>query len=122
MIKTAIRFAWQLYGRTPAAEFGRLALKACREQMPANDWCRTRVNKLVDRIKRIVKWATENEMIPGSVYDALHCVAGLKRCLTIAREGRKVNPIADTDVAAIRIALTSRTANHAQDLTIDQPR
>ena len=31
MIKTAIKIARELYGRTPAAEFGPLALKACRE-------------------------------------------------------------------------------------------
>src|SRR5437868_6780677 len=65
MIKTAIKFARQLYGRTPAAEFGPLALKACREQMLAKDWCRSHINKQVDRLKRMFKWATENEIISG---------------------------------------------------------
>jgi integrase len=46
------------------------------------------------------KWATENEMIPGTIYEALRCVSGLKRGRTNAREGRKVTPINDADVAA----------------------
>jgi integrase len=39
-------------------------------------------------------------MIPGTVYEALRCVAGLKRGRTKAREGRKVMPISDTDILA----------------------
>src|SRR5262249_959673 len=60
LIKTVAKIARALYGRTPAADFGPLALKACREQMLAKDWCRTHINKQVDRLKRMFKWATEN--------------------------------------------------------------
>jgi integrase len=98
MIKTALKIVRSLYGRTPAAEFGPLALKACRDAMIANDWCRRHINKQTDRVKRAFKWATENELIPGSVYEALRCVAGLKRGRTPAREGRKVTPISDADI------------------------
>ena len=66
MIKTAIKIARQLYGRTPASEFGPLALKACRAKMIGKDWCRNQINKQVDRVKRMFKWATDNEMIPGT--------------------------------------------------------
>ncbi|HVT29036.1 MAG TPA: site-specific integrase, partial [Lacipirellulaceae bacterium] len=69
MIKTVLKIVRQLYGRTHAADFGPLALKACRDAMIANDWCRSHINKQVDRIKRCFKWATENEMIPGTVYE-----------------------------------------------------
>ncbi len=100
MIKSALKIVRSLYGRTPAAEFGPLALKAVREVMIGNDWCRNHVNQQVGRIKRMFKWATENELVPGNVYEALRCVAGLKRGRTSAREGSKVKPISDTDVAA----------------------
>ncbi len=100
MVKTALKIVRELYGRTPAAEFGPLALKACRDVMIANDWCRKHINKQVDRIKRAFKWATENEMVPGSVYEALRCVAGLKRGRTTAGEGRKVLPVSDADIHA----------------------
>jgi integrase len=68
--------------------------------MIGNDWCRTHINKQVDRIKRMFKWATENELVPGTVYESLRCVAGLKRGRTEVREGRKLVPISDTDIAA----------------------
>jgi integrase len=64
------------------------------------DWCRSHINKQVDRIKRMFKWATENELIPGTVYEALRCVTCLKRGRTKAREGRKVMPISDADIQA----------------------
>ncbi len=51
-------------------------------------------------MKRMFKWATRQQMIPGGVYEALRCVDGLKRGRTEAKEGRKVKPISDTDIAA----------------------
>ncbi len=100
MIKSAIKIARELYGRTPAAEFGPLALQAVREAMIGKDWCRKHINKQVDRVKRMFKWATRQQMIPGGVYEALRCVDGLKRGRTAAREGRKVLPVSDVDVLA----------------------
>jgi integrase len=100
MIKSALKVVRQIHGRTYAVEFGPLALKECRNEMIRLNWCRSHINKQVDRIKRMLKWATENEMIPGTVYEALRCVAGLKRGRTDAREGRKVKPISDADVMA----------------------
>lgn len=98
MIKSAIKIARQLFGSRPACEFGPLALKACRQTMIKNDWCRTNINRQVDRIRRMFKWATENEMVPGNVYQALLCVPGLKLYRSEAREGRKVTPVADADI------------------------
>lgn len=100
MVKTALKIVRELYGRTPAAEFGPLALQAVREKMIGNDWCRNQVNKHVDRVKRCFKWATQQQLVPGGVYEALRCVSGLKRGRTSARESSKVKPIPDTDVAA----------------------
>lgn len=100
MIKTSIKIVRELYGRTPASKFGPLALQAVREAMIAKDSCRNQINKHVDRVKRMFKWATAQQMIPGDVYHALRCVDGLKRGRSKAREGRKVKPVSDIDVAA----------------------
>jgi integrase len=100
MIKAAIKIARELYGRTSVAEFGPLALQAVREAMIGKDWCRTHINKQVDRVKRMFKWATRQQMVPGGVYQALRCVDGLKRGRTEAREGPKVTPISDADIMA----------------------
>jgi hypothetical protein len=78
MLKAALKIVRHLYGRTPAAEFGPLALQSVREAMIGKDWCRKHVNKQVDRVKRCFRWATTQQMIPGGVYEALRCVAGLK--------------------------------------------
>jgi integrase len=99
-LKAAVKVARELYGRIPAAEFGPLALQACRETMIGKDWCRSHINKQVDRIKRMFKWATRQQMIPGGVYEALRCVDGLKRGRTTAREGGRVKPISDADIQA----------------------
>jgi integrase len=114
MIKAAIKIVRELYGRTPAAEFGPLALQAVREAMIAKDWCRNQVNKQVDRVKRMFKWATRQQMIPGGVYEALRCVDGLKRGRTAAREGRKVTPISDADVVATMEHLPAVVADMVQ--------
>jgi hypothetical protein len=95
MIKTALKIVRRLYGRTIAVDFGPLALKACRAEMICQDWCRSHINRQTDRIKRMFKWATSEELIPGNVYESLRCVAGLMRGRTEAREGGKVKPICE---------------------------
>jgi integrase len=60
------------------------------------------------------KWGTRQQMIPGGVYEALRCVDGLKRGRTEAREGRKVKPISDADVAATMEHLPTVVADMVQ--------
>jgi hypothetical protein len=67
MIKTVLKIVRKLYGRTRAAEFGPLALKACREKMIEADWCRKHTNKQVDRIKRAFKCDRKRD-------DPRHCL------------------------------------------------
>lgn len=83
----------ELYGTTPAVKFGPLALRAVRERLLANGLCRREINKRVNRIRRIVKWAASMEIVPGSVYEALKTVAGLERGRTTARETEPVKPV-----------------------------
>lgn len=100
MIKSALKVVRQLYGGCEATTFGPLCLKACREQMIANGWCRTHINRQIGRVKRAFKWAVENELIPGSVAESLRCVAGLKRGRSEARESHRVLPVPEADLAA----------------------
>lgn len=101
-IKLAMRPLRKLYGPTPAQEFGPLKLKAVREELLASDRSRTSVNGYVNRIKRMFRWATENELVPPGVYDALQAVAGLRRGRCGARESAGVRPVIDEHVDAIR--------------------
>ena len=81
-IVLALRPLKELYGRTKAVDFGPRALKAVRQKMVDRGWTRKYINKHVDRIKRMFKWAVAEELVPPKVYQGLRAVAGLKfgRC------------------------------------------
>lgn len=100
-IRLAMLALRRLYGRTPAAEFGPRALKAVREAMIRDGWCRGYVNQQVGRVKRMFKWAVENEVVPPSLYHALEAVAGLKKDRTPARETDRVLPVPQEHVDAV---------------------
>jgi integrase len=99
-LRDALRVVKELYGRTPARDFGPLALKACRSLMLAKDWSRNYANAQVDRIRRMFRWAAEEELLPGAVYQNLRSVAGLRRGKSAARETAKIRPAPPADVEA----------------------
>ena len=101
LIKLAMRPLRKLYGRTPTSEFGPLALKTVRRAMVAHDACRSTVNGYVARIKRMFRWAVENELIPPAVHQGLHAVTGLRRGRTEARDEEPVKPVPDRFVDVI---------------------
>lgn len=75
----------RLYSATPTAEFGRLSLRAVRDEMVAGGLARTTVNARVNRVRRIVKWAASPELIRPSVPVALATVTGLQEGPTESR-------------------------------------
>jgi integrase len=88
----------ELYGRTPAAAFGPLALKAVRERLIASDLSRGVINQRINRIKRVYKWAVENELVRAAVHQALITVRGLPKGRSAARESEPVRPVPEGDV------------------------
>ncbi|MBN2490307.1 MAG: site-specific integrase, partial [Planctomycetes bacterium] len=100
-IRIACRPLRRLYGSTQARDFGPLALKVVREAMVSRGWVRTSVNHHIVRIRRLFKWAAENEMIPPDVHSALTKVSGLKRGRTAAPESSPVRPVPAAHVAAV---------------------
>jgi integrase len=59
------------------------------------------INKHASRIKRMFAWAVEEELVPPAVYQALACVAGLKKGKSAAREKPRVKPAPDAGVEAV---------------------
>ncbi len=100
-IRDALRPLRQLYGSTPAAEFGPKKLKAVRQKMIENGLCRRVINNRVGRIKRMFKWAVADELVPSSVYHGLQAVTGLAYGRTAARETEPVKPIPDLYVTVV---------------------
>ncbi|HEY3789888.1 MAG TPA: tyrosine-type recombinase/integrase [Urbifossiella sp.] len=83
----------RLYGHTPAAEFGPRSLAAVRETMVKAGWCRTLINRRVERIRRAFRWAVSQELVPPMVYQGLKALPGLQRGRTEAREAEPVKPV-----------------------------
>jgi integrase len=88
------------YGRTPARDFGPLAFKAVRNEMVEAGLARKVVNQRAGRVRRLFKWAVENERVPPSVFEALRAVAGLQAGRTEARETEPVGPVSQEVVEA----------------------
>jgi integrase len=117
-IRQALRFVRQLYGHSPATEFGPLALKAVRQAMVrhpvtrkvkvtdpetgqvrrvvkviCHGLARRFINKQVGRIKRMFAWGVEEELVPAAVHQALLRVKGLAKGRGGAREKPRVKPV-----------------------------
>lgn len=100
-IRIALRPVRRLYGQTPAAEFGPLALKAVRQEMIQAGLCRTSINQNVGRVKRMFKWAASEELVPAGAFHALQTVAGLQKGRTEAKESDPVTPVPEDHVRAV---------------------
>lgn len=93
-----------LHGKTLVQEFGPTALKAVRELLvrgylhpkhgPQEALCRSEVNKRIKRIRRMMKWGLENEIVPAGVLVSLQSIAPLKRGRTEAYDAPPVKPVA----------------------------
>jgi hypothetical protein len=100
-IKRSLGPVRRLYGHTPAADFGPKALAAVRQHMIGLGWCRTLINRRVERIKRMFRWAASEELVPVAVYQGLRTLPGLQKGRTEARESEPVRPVDPTHVAAV---------------------
>jgi integrase len=99
-VNVIVKILDDLYGTTPAAQFGPVALKAVRAEFEARGWCRRSVNQQTERVRRIFKWAVSESLIPVTVYTALTTVAGLKSGRCKAHETEPIRPVDDAIIEA----------------------
>lgn len=99
-IKRALEVARRLYGRARASEFGGRALKACRQAMVDQGWCRTLVNQRVGMLKQALRWALSEELAPAAAVHSALAVPGLRAGEGGAREAEAVAPVAPEVVEA----------------------
>jgi hypothetical protein len=114
----------EVHGLRPASEIGPLALKAVRQKMiDEARLCRKTINDSTSRIKRIFRWATENELVAPSVYHGLQAVSGLRKGRTEARESAPVKPVPDAFVRAVLTKVSPQVAAmiQLQELTGMRP-
>jgi integrase len=98
--KTLIYRLRKTYGRTLAAEFGPLKLKAFRQSLVDEGLSRGVVNRSISRVRQMFRWAAENELLSSSIVEALRCVAGLRYGKSDAKETEPVRPVNDAVVDA----------------------
>ena len=113
-IKYALQPLKELYGQDMASDFGPLALKAVRQMMVTKGWCRRRINQQIGRIRRMFRWAVENELISGEVWHALEAVTGLAMGRSEAHEAPPVTSVADAVVDATLPYMTPTLAAMVQ--------
>ncbi len=113
----------ELYGTTSAAAFGPRSLATVRQRMVSAGLCRTLVNKRIDRVKRVFKWAASEELVPVTVYQSLRTLAGLRAGRTEARESEPVKPVEAEHVNATlpRLGRHARTMVELQRVTGMRP-
>jgi integrase len=122
-IRHALRGVRDLYGHTPADQFGPVALKAVVRAMVDAALCRNTVNFRTGKIRRLFRWAAENELVPPQVYQGLRAVAGLRRGRDGVRETEPVRPVPDAHVAAVlpHVSAPVRAMIQLQELTGMRP-
>jgi hypothetical protein len=85
LVREALAIACDLYGSTPAEQFGSKRLDKVRQRMIRRGWTRLYINKQVGRIKRAWTWAVEKELIRATdKYHALQALRGLHKGRTTA--------------------------------------
>lgn len=101
-IRRALGYVRRLYGSTKVHEFGPVRLKAARQAMIESGYTRGSINQNVGRVKRMFRWAVENELIDPKVYHGLQAVAGLRRGRSAALETERIRPAPDAHVDALQ--------------------
>jgi integrase len=109
--KTPIRTLREIYGETPAAKFGPLALEVVRARFVTAGLSRRVANRYVGGIRKIFRWAASRELIPATVVAALATLEPLQAGRTTAPENDPVEPIDDDTVAATLPHLTPVVAD-----------
>jgi integrase len=99
-LRAAYKPLRELYGPTPADEFGPIRLEALRNKMVGIGWSRGNINRTINRVRRLFRWGVRKQLIPSSVAEALTTVEGLRRGRTDARETAPIMPVADDAVDA----------------------
>lgn len=107
--KSAIRKLVNLYGSTPAEEFGPLALKAVRQHMIETGWTRRFINQSCSRIRRVFRYGVENELVDSSTLERLRAVSPLLSGRTTAKDNEPRHAVPPEHVEQVKAIVPQRT-------------
>lgn len=102
--RTALQPVVDLFAELPANDFSPTALRRCREWLAQRDLCRTYLNKQVNRIRHVFRWAVGQELVAPECLLKLQQVEGLKKGRVEdsieVRESDGVGPVEEAVVEA----------------------
>lgn len=102
VVQAAIRALNRQFRTLPAAGLTPRRFKAVREKLVSDDkHCRNTINDYMGVIRRMVKWAVSEELLPPEKLIALQAVPDLQRGRSDARESEPIKPVSLADVEAI---------------------
>ncbi len=101
-IRAAVRPLRELYGLTPAKDFGPLALKAVRAKMVEAGLARNTINSNIGKIRRMFRFGVENEMVPVETLQRLEAVSPLLAGRTEARDLPPRTAVAQEQIDAVK--------------------
>jgi integrase len=99
-VRACLRPLTRRFGELPATEFGAKKLKQVREDMIQIGWARNTINKATSIIKRLFRWAGEEEIVPAEIAGAIWTVRGLEKHRSLAREKEPVVQVPDEIIDA----------------------
>ena len=85
-ITRVVESVLSLYDTTPAKDFGPVALRTVRDKWIKDDLTVVTINKYTGRVRAMFKWAVANQLAAVETYQALCCVAGLRRGRGVGRD------------------------------------
>jgi integrase len=104
----AIRILRDLFGETPAADFGPLRLRTVQAAMIERGWSRGYINRQVKRLRFLFKWGVSWELVPKHTPEALRTVPSLGIGDSDAPESKPRRAIPDEQLQAVRAVLDGR--------------
>ena len=116
--RSLIRVLRQTHGLTSISQFGPNHLRAVRDAMIAADWSRGYINRQINRLRHMVKWAVGRDMVEPSVLERLRAVEPLTAGRSQARETRPRGSVPEASIAAVKAKIRSRKAKALIDLQL----
>ena len=109
--QNAVRLLREMYGKRPAAELQHADMLAVRDALVRSGIARVTVNRYMERVKRLWRWALDEGHITATQKAELSQVQNLKAFRSAAHETEPVRPVDDAAIEATCAAMARNTAD-----------
>jgi hypothetical protein len=97
-----LRMLRERHDHESVTTFGHLKLLTLRDQWAADWIVRTQVDHRMKSVRRMFSWGVSRQLVPPGILEAVKTVEGLRKGRCNARKGRKLQPVPNARVDAVR--------------------